>query len=137
MTLKREVGSKEVDLATDLTVRRLIARYCHLVDDGDYQAVAELFSEDGRFNALGTDLRGRDAIAEWVGNFTAPMWHNVTNVVVSNGSHDGIHHAVVDMAFHTKGEDGKWSLSIVGRYHDTLAGAGREMRFTQRILKAR
>lgn len=137
MTLKREVGNKEVDVATDLNVRRLVARYSHLVDDGDFKAAAELFSDDGRFNALGTDLRGRNAIAEWLGDLTATMWHNVTNVVVSNGSNDGTYHAVVDLAFYHKGEDGKWALSLVGRYHDTLTGEGREMRFTQRILTTR
>ena len=65
------------------------------------------------------------------------MWHGVTNVVVSNGSQDGTYHAVADVAFHTKGDDGKWSLGFVGRYHDTLTGTGRGMRFSQRIIKAR
>jgi 3-phenylpropionate/cinnamic acid dioxygenase small subunit len=129
--------SKEVDPVTDLTIRRLIARYSQLVDDGDFKAAADLFSEDGRFNALGQDLRGRQAVVEWLGSLTATMWHNVTNVVVSNGSNDGTYHAVCDLALHTKGEDGAWTVRAVARYHDTFAGTGRGMHFTQRILKAR
>lgn len=130
-------ANKEVDIATDLAVRRLIARYCHLIDDGDFKEAGELFTEDGRFNALGTDLRGRDAIVEWLSTLTATMWHGVTNVVVSNGSHDGTYHAVADIGMYSKGDDGKWKLGLVGRYHDTLVGGGREMRFSQRILTAR
>jgi aspartate/methionine/tyrosine aminotransferase len=130
-------SNREVDVAVDLSVRRLIARYCQLVDDADFAAAAELWTEDGRFQAFDDDLRGRQAITEWLGRLSGTMWHNVTNVVVSNGSADGVYHAVSDLAFMVQGPEGAWAVAVVARYHDTLTGSGRDTRFSQRILKAR
>jgi 3-phenylpropionate/cinnamic acid dioxygenase small subunit len=128
--------SKEVAVETDLAVRRVLARYCHLVDDGDFDPAADMFTEDGRFNALGTDLQGRPAIREWLGTVPSPMFHHVTNVVVSNGSHGKVH-AVSDCMVGGKRDDGPWTIWMLGRYHDTLVGEGRDMRFSQRIFTAR
>lgn len=131
-------STKEVEVANDLAVRRLIARYSQLVDDGDLRAAAALFAEDGRFHVMGEDLRGRDAIHDWLGrSITRVLHHSVSNVVVSNGSSDGTFHAVSDVACSTRSDNGSWSVIFLGRYHDTMTGRGREMRFTQRILKVR
>jgi ketosteroid isomerase-like protein len=127
---------KEVAVDTDLAVRRLLARYCHLVDDRDFDAAAALFAEDARFRMLDTDLVGRDAIRAWFDTIPESMFHHVTNVVVSNGSQTGTFHAVSDLAAGGKGDTG-WSTWMLGRYHDTLTGDGRDIRFTQRIVTAR
>lgn len=128
---------KEVTPEVDSAVRRLVARYCHLVDDGDYDAAVALFTEEGRFVVLGKSLDGRDAIkAMLAGQRDHTTLHQVSNVVVSNGSQDGTFHAVADVNVTAKGE-GAWAPMFVGRYHDTLVGAGREMRFSQRILTSR
>ena len=125
-------------MANDLAVRRLIARYSQLVDDGDHRAAAELFAEGGRFHVMGEDLRGREAIHQWLDrSITQVLHHSVTNVVVSNGSSDGTFHAVSDVACSARGDNGSWSLVLLGRYHDTMSGHGRAMQFSQRILKAR
>lgn len=127
---------KDVPVETDLAVRRLLARYCLLVDDRDFDQLVELFTEDGRFNALGNDMHGRQAILDWLNTVPAPMFHHVTNVVVSNGSHDTVH-AVSDCLVGGKRDDGAWSIWMLGRYHDTFVGDGRDMQFTQRIFTAR
>ena len=128
---------KEVPAEVEASIRRLVARYCHLVDDGDVDAAAELFGDDARFIYLGEELKGRDAIRDMLSDQSAgPRLHQVTNVVVSNGSHDGTFHAVSDVSVVAKRGDG-WSAVFAGRYHDTFAGAGRGMRFTQRILTGR
>lgn len=128
---------KEVTPEVDSAVRRLVARYCHLVDDGDYDAAVALFTEEGRFVVLGKSLDGRDAIkAMLAGQRDHTTLHQVSNVVVSNGSQDGTFHAVADVNVTAKGE-GAWAPMFVGRYHDTFVGAGREMRFSQRILTSR
>jgi ketosteroid isomerase-like protein len=128
---------KEVTPETDAAVRRVIARYCHLVDDGDYDAAAALFTEDARYVALGKGLEGRDAIKSMLmDQGIHSTLHQVTNVVVSNGSHAGTYHAVADLSVAAKLE-GSWSEAFVGRYHDTFVGEGRQMRFSQRILTAR
>ncbi len=128
--------SKDVPVETDLAVRRLLARYCLLVDDRDFDQLTELFVEDGRFNALGTDMQGRAAIREWLHTVPDPMFHHVTNVVVSNGSHDTVH-SISDCLVGGKRDDGTWSIWMLGRYHDTFVGHGRDMKFSQRIFTAR
>ena len=128
---------KEVSPEVDSAVRRLIARYCHLVDDGDYDAAAGLFAEDARYVALGKSLDGRPAIkAMLVDQGDHSTLHQVSNVVVSNGSQPGTFHAVADLSVVAKVE-GSWTPAFVGRYHDTFVGQGRDMRFSQRILTSR
>lgn len=128
--------SKEVSTEVDAAVRRLLARYCQLIDDGDFDAAAGLFSEDARFIVLGEERKGREEIRRSLSSdHQETTLHQVTNVVVSNGSHDGTFHAVSDLAVTAKREG--WMPVFAGRYHDTFIGTGREMRFSQRILTAR
>ena len=128
--------SKEVAVETDLAARRLVARYCHLVDDRDFDALVDLFTDDGRFLVLGTDLQGKSAMREWLDTVPDPMFHHVSNVVVSNGSNETVH-ALSDCLVGGKRDDGPWSIWMLGRYHDTFVGEGRDMRFSQRIFTAR
>ena len=128
--------AKEVAVETDLAVRRLIARYCHLVDDRDFDAAAALFTDEARFRVLDQDMIGRENIRAWFDTIPQSMFHQVTNVVVSKGSHPDTFHAVSDLAAGGKGESG-WSTWILGRYHDTFVGEGRDLRFSQRIVTGR
>jgi ketosteroid isomerase-like protein len=128
--------SKDVAVATDLAVRRMLARYSLLVDDRDFDPLVEMFTEDGRFHVLGTDLHGRAAIREWLDTTPDPMFHHVTNVVVSNGS-QGTVHALSDCLLGGQRDGGPWSIWLLGRYHDTFVGEGRDMRFSQRIFTSR
>lgn len=128
--------SKEVTVETDLSVRWLIARWAQLVDDRDFDALAELFTEDGRFRILDQDLTGRRAIADWLATIPVTMFHQVTNVVVSNGSQPGTTHAVSDVMVGGRGDNG-WAIWMMARYHDTFTGQGRDIRLTQRIVTDR
>jgi hypothetical protein len=128
--------SKDVTPEVDLAVRRLLARYCHLVDDHDYDAAAALFTDDGRFRLVDRDLKGQAAIRSWMDTIPPSLFHQVSNVVVSNASRPDTYHAVSDLMAASK-SDGRWTISFLGRYHDTLSGDGREMRFSQRIVTAR
>jgi ketosteroid isomerase-like protein len=129
-------SSKDVPVETDLAIRRMIARYCHLVDDRDFDAVAEMFTDDARFRLLETDLHGKDAIKEYLNTTPDPMFHHVSNVVVSNGSHPSTYHAISDLMMGGKNESG-WVVWMIARYHDTLTGEGRDIRFSQRIVTSR
>jgi 3-phenylpropionate/cinnamic acid dioxygenase small subunit len=127
---------KDVTPEVDLAVRRLLARYCHLVDDHDYDAAAALFTDDGRFRLVDDDLKGQAAIRSWMDSIPPSMSHQVSNVVVSNASRSDTYHAVSDLTASIK-TNGAWSVVFVGRYHDTLSGDGRDMKFTQRIVTGR
>jgi ketosteroid isomerase-like protein len=129
-------SSKVVAPETDLAVRWLLARYCHLVDDRDFDAAAMLFTDDARFRILDHDLSGRKAIREWFETIPPSMFHRVDNVVVSYGSTPGTVHALSDLSAGGRGEAG-WAIWMLGRYHDTMTGEGRDLRFTQRICTAR
>jgi len=127
---------KDVAVETDLAVRRLVARYSHLVDDRDFDALVELFTDDARFRLLDTDLHGKAAIKAYLETTPDPMFHIVSNIVVSNGSQPGTYHAISDLMMGGKGESG-WVVWMIARYHDTLAGEGRNLLFTQRIVTSR
>ncbi len=128
--------SKDVTPEVDLAVRRLLARYCHLVDDHDYDAAAALFADDGRFRLVDRDIKGQAAIRSWMDTIPPSLFHQVSNVVVSNASRPDTYHAVSDLMAAAK-SGGGWTISFLGRYHDTLSGDGRDMKFTQRIVTAR
>lgn len=129
-------ATKEVAVETDLSVRWLIARWAQLIDDRDFEAAAALFTEDGRFRILEEDLVGRPAISGWLATIPDPIFHHVTNVVVSNGSQPGTFHAVSDVMVGGRGEKG-WAIWMLGRYHDSFVGEGRDIRLTQRIVTNR
>lgn len=129
-------AQKEVPVETELAIRWIVARYCHLVDDRDFDAAAELFADDARFRVMDQDLDGRKAVRDWMDTIPESMFHHVTNVVVSYGSKPGTHHAVSDITAGGR-RDGAWSVWILGRYHDTFVGQGRDIRFKQRILTIR
>jgi ketosteroid isomerase-like protein len=131
------IVSKEVSTDVEAAIRRLLARFCQLVDDGDFVAAAELFGDDARFIRLGEETKGRDAIQQMLGSEAdSTTLHQVTNIVVSNGSQDGTYHSVSDLAVTAKRAKA-WEQTFAGRYHDTFVGAGREMKFSQRILTER
>jgi ketosteroid isomerase-like protein len=128
--------SKEVAVESDLAVRWILARYCQLVDDRDFDAAADLFTDDARFWVVDQELVGRAAIRDWFDTIPNPTFHQLTNIVVSNGSKPGVLHAVSDLTSGRKGDSG-WSVWVLGRNHDTMIGRGRDIRFTQHIFTIR
>lgn len=47
-------------------IRELLVRYCHLCDDGDFEAFAELFDDDATFTVMGTTYEGRADIKRFM-----------------------------------------------------------------------
>jgi hypothetical protein len=129
-------SGKAVTVETDLAVRRLIARYSHLIDDGNAAGVAELFTAEGKVIIGETQHAGREGIVAWLANSGGGGQHQVTNVAVSNGSAEGTFHALSDLAFLRRDGDA-WATRAVGRYHDTIVEDGGALRFTQRIITVR
>jgi hypothetical protein len=127
---------KDVAQDTDLAIRRILARYCHLVDDHDFDATADLFTDDARLRLAGETFEGRGAIRTWLDSVPEGLCHQVSNVVVSNGSQTDTYHALSDLIVTRKSESG-WQTVMVGRYHDTFVGEGRSLLFSQRIVTVR
>ena len=47
-------------------IRRTLAEYCQLLDDGRFDQWADLFTEDARLVLLGQVTTGRDAIRDYM-----------------------------------------------------------------------
>ncbi len=47
-------------------IRRLLADYCHLLDDGRFDEWIALFDEDVVFIVMGNRLRGRDGVRSFI-----------------------------------------------------------------------
>lgn len=58
-------GLQAVDLGRHLAIERLVHRYAWLVDHGEADKAAELFTDDGRLLGVGSDKIGRAVIADW------------------------------------------------------------------------
>lgn len=80
-------------------IREVMAEYCFCLDDGRYDDMAALFTEDGTWDTAFGAATGRAAIAELAGNIRARAGadrpraaHLVTNVVIAlDGAHARVH----------------------------------------------
>ena len=55
-------------------IRRTIAEYSHRCDDGRFDELCDLFTEDARLLGPGTVSEGREAIFGYFPANSAPMW---------------------------------------------------------------
>ena len=80
MTIKSDDRSAIVDL---------IARYCWLVDEGDGDGWAALWTKDGKFIGVPTPLEGFDQLRQMPPGFyelgNGKLRHVITNIVVDPG----------------------------------------------------
>jgi uncharacterized protein (TIGR02246 family) len=113
-------------------IRRTLARYCMLCDDGRFEEWAELFTPDTRFHVMGTTHEGRDAARAFIERGQPPE---------RRGKHVAINPLVLvdgdrarswcDYVFVSR--DG--AVTNTGRYHDELVrGADGRWRFSLREI---
>lgn len=72
-------------------IGQLRARYCQLLDDQEWEALAQLFTEDGEFHGIGS-AKGRAELAAFYARVHAASfdawWHFSTNETVEwHGDH--------------------------------------------------
>ena len=104
----------------ELAIRRILASYCQLLDDGHFGALAELFTPDGSFSYAGAAASGRDAIRAWFTSSQPPGRrgkHLTLNVLIVL---DGDRAAVTSDYLWLRSVDGVISPGLAGRYRDTL-----------------
>ena len=109
----------------DLAIRRILASYCQLLDDGHFGALRlELVhTPDGSFSYAGTAVSGRAEIRDWFTSSQPPGRrgkHLTLNVLVVL---DGDHAAVTSDYLWLRSVDGVISPGLAGRYRDTLVRA--------------
>jgi hypothetical protein len=128
-----EVGTR-ADVADG--VRTALGLYTQALDDGRVDDVVATFCPDGSVEMPGegrveghTDLRATYERWKPVG----PQRHLVLNTVVIEWDAD-VARATSDFVF-IFSRGGKWSVELVGRYHDVLHRDGDAWRFHSRVAE--
>ena len=124
---------EESSIRDELGIRRTLATYCHLCDDGDFTALAELFAPEGAFVYRGEVVGGRPALARWFeamqGQPSQQGRHLTVNTVVDQQGERA--RALSDFLF-VRSVDGALTPAVVGRYHDDLVRLGDRWLFVRR-----
>jgi ketosteroid isomerase-like protein len=128
---------KKASLQDESDVRRLLAIYCHLCDDSDYDGVVSLFTPDAELIYGEFRARGSAALKDFFIQFqNLPHQkgkHLAMNTVVDVDGDRGV--AVSDVLF-VKFMDGALLPHVAARYRDEIQRVNGEWRFGRReILK--
>ena len=121
----RDPAGARSDMADDvvgheLAIRRVLASYCLRLDDGQFGALAELFTPDGSFSYAGTAVSGPAAIAAWFTTNQPPARRGKHLTLNSLIDVDGDHATVTSDYIWVRSLNGVISLGLAGRYQDTL-----------------
>ena len=103
-----------------LVVGQVLARYCHLIDDGRFDELVELFTDDGSFAFGDLSATGRTELRAWFEEMQPPDQrgkHLTTNVIVDVDGDDAV--AVSDFGFFAF-RDRRLVPLVAGRYLDQL-----------------
>lgn len=106
-------------VADELSIRRLLAAYCHLCDDGRFSELVDLFAPGASFVHGATTLAGhaalRDFFEERQGRPEQRGRHLTLNTVVD--IHAGTARALSDFVY-LKFVEGLVTVARAGRYRD-------------------
>lgn len=123
-------------MTDDDAIRRLLASYCHTVDDGRFDEFEQLWAENASLAVLGQVWDGRAAVRAFMQNAQPPDKrgkHVTTNAVIEVDGAAGAASAVSDFLFVAKG-DGQPVITQVGRYLDRFVRDGDGWRFAERRI---
>lgn len=120
-------------------VHNLIYSYAEFVDDGDFDALAALFTQGSiSFSPGQLSLHGKREVADFYRRVvridpntgTPRTTHRVTNVIVVPGLHEWQARSRYDVMQHA--EDGVPTLIATGRYFDRFRVEGETLHFHHR-----
>ena len=123
-------------LHDELAVHRVLARYCHTIDDGAFDEFGALWADDAEFVLRGTVTRGRDAIRDAIEAMQPPERrgrHLTMNAVVD--VEGDVAHAVSDFLFFGRDPDAPAALRYIGRYHDEFTRTDVGWKFRRREIE--
>jgi len=136
-------GCQPTPVGSDADVTQLLDRqaieqllagdYPHALDSRDFDAYAELFTEDGELSLQGNTAKGRAAIKQFVSALPAEprVIHPITNLsyeIDGNSATGGAYWQDVGLV------DGAPGVLIAGRYEDTLRKVDGEWRIAKRSI---
>jgi len=116
-------------------IRSRLARYCHTVDAGQFDELGMCFTADAVVAVMGQRIEGRAAIEAWMTAAMPPHRrgkHVNINVAIDQAV-EGRASAVSDFLFMAQA-DGRWQVTQVGQYVDTLVDDGDAWRIAHRQI---
>lgn len=115
-------------------IRRTVARYCMLCDDGRFDEWADLFTENARFHVMGRTYEGRAAIQGFISAGQPPERrgkHVAYGSLIDVDEWNGKASVWTDYVF----VDQAGAVTSQGRYHDEMERCGdKRWRFTLREI---
>ncbi len=110
----------EAAVVDELQVARVLARYCHLVDDGRFDELVALFTVDGTFAFGDLAATGPEELRAWFEQMQPPELrgkHLTANLIVDVDGDDAV--AVSDFVFFAF-RDRRLVPMVAGRYRDEV-----------------
>ncbi len=132
-------------LLIERSCERLMVEYCHLVDHGQAERIAELFSEDGVWKSPEVEMNGREQLRKGFGRRQAQRGrmsrHVCNNLLVRVLDADTAEGTVYLTLFREDGEEGRPLASLeaqpqlVGEYQDRFRKTADGWRFSSREIR--
>jgi 3-phenylpropionate/cinnamic acid dioxygenase small subunit len=113
------------------SIRRTLAEYAHLLDDGRFDEWELLYTADARFHVMGRTYEGRAAARGFMEQYQGAEnrgKHICVNSVIDVDG--GRATAVTDYIFITQARE----ILSAGRYHDVLVREPDRWRFAERRI---
>jgi 3-phenylpropionate/cinnamic acid dioxygenase small subunit len=118
------------------SIRRTLALYCQLCDDGRFDEWAELYTDDAELHVMGSVYRGRADIRAFIEKGQPPERrgkHVCANSVIDLDDRGATATAVTDYVFVARTGAGL-AITSTGRYHDRLVADDGRWRFSRREI---
>jgi 3-phenylpropionate/cinnamic acid dioxygenase small subunit len=112
-------------------IRRTIAQYCQLCDDGRFDEWADLYTDDATFSVMGKTYTGRADVKAFIEKGQAPERrgkHLCFNSIIDIDGDSA--RASTDYVFIDK----QHAITSAGRYHDRLIRQPDRWRFAERRI---
>jgi len=126
------------DLDDDRAIRRVMARYCHTVDDGAFEEVATLWTDDAELALRGETAIGPAAIVNVIAGRQTPELrglHVIANVIIDVEGDTA--RAVSDFLFMRREGGPDPIVKFIGRYLDRFVRTPDGWRFRRREIQFR
>jgi ketosteroid isomerase-like protein len=116
-------------------IQRLMTRYCHLVDDGAFEEIGQLWTDDAELILRGETVTGPAAIAAVISGLQTPERRGIhvgVNVIIDVEG-DGAR-ALSDFVFMRREGTPDPIVKFVGRYADQFVRTSDGWRFRRREI---
>jgi len=123
-------------LSDELAIRRLLAEYCQLCDDGRFPELVDRFARSGSFVFGDHVITGRDALIAWFEHTQAPARrgkHLTSNVIVELAAGGEVAMVASDFVF-LGFVQGVLTPIVAGRYVDEMHRIDGIWRIDRRVV---